>query len=42
MVVSVTVDDGLLIGQDALEFETELIGVLKERYGPNITLQGDN
>jgi hypothetical protein len=37
IVVSVTVDDGLIIGQDALQFETELIAVLKERYGPNIT-----
>jgi hypothetical protein len=37
MVVSVTVDDGLIIGQDALDFELELIAVLRERYGSNIT-----
>lgn len=37
MVVPVTVDDGLMVGQDTLQFETELIGVLKERYGNNIT-----
>ena len=37
MVVPVTVDDGLMVGQDTLQFENELIGVLKERYGDNIT-----
>lgn len=37
LIVPVTVDDGLMVGQDALAFELELISVLKDRYGSNIT-----
>jgi hypothetical protein len=38
LIVCVTADDGLIIGQDALIFEQELfIAVLKERYGDNLT-----
>jgi hypothetical protein len=37
LVVSVTVDDGYMVGQGALRLEQELIAVLKERYGDNIT-----
>jgi hypothetical protein len=39
LIVPVTVDDGLMVSQSTLDFETELIAVLKNRYGDNITYQ---